>query len=72
MDQRDQPTLMAWRKSSHSEAGNCVEVAYSADSVFVRDSKDPTGPVLCFSRLEWAALVSVMKLGNASRRPQLT
>ena len=28
-----------WRKSSFSEAGNCVEVSTHERSVFVRDSK---------------------------------
>ena len=39
------PTTMRWRKSSHSsgQGGECVELAYSGA---VRDSKNPTGPVL--------------------------
>jgi hypothetical protein len=48
----------AWRRSSHSESGNCVEVAYEPDgTVLVRDSKDPDGPVLRFSEDEWAAFL---------------
>jgi hypothetical protein len=40
---------MTWRKSSFSgDTGNCVEVAVSAGAVAVRDSKNPTGPVLEF------------------------
>ncbi len=51
----------AWRKSGYSHAnGNCVEVA-AAGRVLVRDSKDPGGPVLSFSRAEWATLVSSLK-----------
>ena len=46
-----------WVKSSFSFAnGNCVEVAeLPGDSVGIRDSRDPGGPVLSFTRAEWAA-----------------
>ena len=39
---------MAWRKSSFSSAtGNCIEIGDLAENGrVVRDSKDPTGPVL--------------------------
>ncbi len=52
-----------WRKSSYSGGnGNCVEVATGPDRVGVRDSKDPTGPVLSFNATSWAAfLVSVRR-----------
>ncbi|MEU9839391.1 DUF397 domain-containing protein [Actinomadura sp. NPDC048032] len=41
-----------WRKSSYSASngGNCVELADAATGVAVRDSKDPDGPVLLFTR----------------------
>ncbi|MER7444554.1 DUF397 domain-containing protein [Micromonospora avicenniae] len=45
-----------WRKStrSGSNGGNCVEVADNLPGlVAVRDSKDPTGPVLTFSPTAW-------------------
>jgi Domain of unknown function (DUF397) len=44
-----------WVKSSLSFAnGNCVEVAgLSGGIVGVRDSKDPSGPVLRFAPDEW-------------------
>ncbi|GAA2474421.1 DUF397 domain-containing protein [Streptomyces thermolineatus] len=48
-----------WFKSSYSsgEGGDCVEVAASADTVHVRDSKDRSGPVLSFAADEWSAFV---------------
>ncbi|MFF0634625.1 DUF397 domain-containing protein [Nocardia sp. NPDC004151] len=46
-----------WFKSSHSaDANECVEVAFlddSATTVGVRDSKDPSGPILTFSSQQW-------------------
>ena len=45
-------TADSWRKSSYSGAngGECVEVATTADTVLVRDSKNRTGNVLSVSR----------------------
>jgi hypothetical protein len=58
---------IAWRKSRRStEHGtNCVEVAGPARSrlVLTRDSKDPSGPVLGFSRGEWGVFLDEVKRG---------
>jgi hypothetical protein len=55
-----------WRKSSHSEAngGQCVEVGFGDGAVGVRDSKDKTGPVLAFTRREWAAFLARTRVGG--------
>jgi hypothetical protein len=54
---------LAWRKSSYSSAnGQCVEVAYATATVAVRDSKNPTGPVL--SVAAFAAFVRDVKSGR--------
>jgi hypothetical protein len=50
-----------WRTSTYSggNGGTCVEVAGNLPRVIaVRDSKDPDGPVLRFSRDDWAAFVA--------------
>jgi hypothetical protein len=52
----------AWRKSSYSgNGGNCVEVADNLVAehgiVLVRDSKDPSGPILTFTSSEWVAFL---------------
>ncbi|MCX5400666.1 DUF397 domain-containing protein [Streptomyces sp. NBC_00102] len=49
-----------WFKSSHSgaEGGDCLEVATSPGTVHVRDSKQPTGPVLTMAPGAWAAFVA--------------
>jgi hypothetical protein len=55
-----------WRKSTRSGpyTDNCVEVAFVAGGVAVRDSKNPTGPVLVFTSGEWDAFVGGAKLGE--------
>jgi hypothetical protein len=55
----------AWMKSSRSTGnGACVEVKSPAvESVVVRDSKDPQGPVLTFSPEEWTAFVDDVDRG---------
>lgn len=51
-------TGAAWRTSTRSAAGECVEVADNLPGVVaVRDSKDRTGPALTFHPAGWAAFV---------------
>ncbi|MEU8057879.1 DUF397 domain-containing protein [Microbispora bryophytorum] len=53
-----------WRKSSYSteqDLGTCVEVAELDDRLGVRDSKDPSGPHLSFSRRSWTAFVEAIR-----------
>ncbi|WP_028849803.1 DUF397 domain-containing protein [Thermocrispum municipale] len=56
---------LTWRKSSFSgtQGGNCVEVAYGSDrdTVFVRDSKNPDGGMLRFTKAEWDAFKQGVK-----------
>ena len=66
------PNPAEWRKSRHSGVSNCVEVAFVEDQVAVRDSKDPGGPVLVFSVLEWRAFIQAVRDGDFDRmRPGL-
>lgn len=54
----------SWRKSTYSngQGGDCVEVADNIPGLTpVRDSKNPTGPVLVFPAGAWAAFVAEMK-----------
>jgi hypothetical protein len=55
----------AWRKSSYSNpSGNCVETArLPAGQMAVRDSKRP-GPVLIFTRAEWAAFLAAVRVAS--------
>ncbi|WNV91415.1 DUF397 domain-containing protein [Umezawaea sp. Da 62-37] len=50
---------LTWRKSTYSTSGqqSCVEVAYPAVGVAVRDSKNATGPALAFPLVQWRAFL---------------
>ncbi|WP_428964202.1 DUF397 domain-containing protein [Micromonospora fluostatini] len=52
-----------WRKSSRSNnGGDCVEVADNLPGVVgLRDSKDPTGPILTFGPAAWSRFVEGVK-----------
>ncbi|MFJ8981340.1 DUF397 domain-containing protein [Streptomyces sp. NPDC102282] len=53
---------LAWVKSSYSgaEGGECVEVATTVAEVFVRDSKQATGPVLTVGPDAWTEFVGLV------------
>ena len=53
-----------WRKSSRSGSNGCVEVTVLEDCVAVRHSKNPDGPVLRFTRHEWAAFEAGILAGD--------
>ena len=65
--------MPAWRKSSHSAAANCVEVASRRKSwrsgesggagtvVLMRDTMDRGGPVLVFGPVAWVALLEGLR-----------
>lgn len=55
MDQ--EPHRLAWRKSSASTGGACVEVALDGNSVLVRNTRDRAGSFLAFTEDEWDAFV---------------
>ena len=57
-------THIVWRKSTASGGGACVEVAFADESVLVRNSRDPLGSVLCFSRQEWVAFLEGVSSGE--------
>ncbi|WP_412540901.1 DUF397 domain-containing protein [Longispora sp. K20-0274] len=52
------------QRSGGNSGGNCVECTFdhvSAGVVGVRDSKDPSGPVLVFPVADWAAFVAARR-----------
>jgi hypothetical protein len=53
-----------WRAPSFSAGGNCFTVGEYGDLIAVRDSKDPEGGTLFFTRSEMAAFVAGVKAGE--------
>jgi hypothetical protein len=56
-----------WIKSSYSgpTGGNCVEVAFLADGeVAMRNSRDPEGLALIFTKTEWDAFLGGARDGE--------
>lgn len=52
-------------KSTRSGESNfCVEVARREPVIYVRDSKDPAGPVLTFGRSDWVAFLAGVRAGD--------
>jgi hypothetical protein len=51
-------------RSACEGGGSCVEVATIATLVLVRDSKDPDGPVLAFTRIEWTEFLTGVRRGE--------
>ena len=62
----DQLGTVEWRKSRASNPrGDCVELAgLAGGGVAVRNSRDPHGPVLLYTRAEIAAFVLGAKAGE--------
>lgn len=60
-------TKAEWRKSSFSgtSGGQCVEVASNLPGLIaVRDSKNPTGPVLTLTPEEWRGFIAGASAGE--------
>jgi hypothetical protein len=50
-------TAASWQKSSATNTQECLEMLRTRTRVWVRDSKDPRGPVLEFAPVTWAAFL---------------
>jgi hypothetical protein len=58
---------LTWQKASASTSyGQCVELASAADGIAMRDSKDPDGPILLYTRAEFKAFLDGARNGDFS------
>ncbi|MEU5103192.1 DUF397 domain-containing protein [Streptomyces sp. NPDC021354] len=60
------PATLSWQKSSFTaNNGQCFELAALPEGgIAVRDSKNPSGPHLCFTSGEWKAFKAGMAAGD--------
>ena len=55
-------TEQSWRKSSYSSyRENCVEVAFTGNTVAVRDSKNPDGTALAIDRTAFSRFLRTVR-----------
>ncbi|MBR8642072.1 DUF397 domain-containing protein [Streptomyces tuirus] len=66
----NEPTAVAWFKSSHSggEGNECVEIANLRTGVGLRDSKTPDGGTLTVSTGAFAAFIASVAKGQRGNR----
>jgi len=58
---------LVWQKSTASASGECVEVAFTEAATLVRNSRQPSGPVLSFTISEWNAFLTGARNGEFDR-----
>ncbi len=60
------PTIgsLSWRVAHRCDAGGCVRVAANADMIVIGDTKNPDGPMLSYTRKEWATFVEGIREGD--------
>lgn len=60
----------SWIKAAASNtSGGCVEVAHVGPWTVLRDSKNPDGPVHCFTSHEWACFLDGARNGEFDPPP---
>lgn len=58
------PDGLEWRRSSRCNSGACVEVAWSDDTILVRESGNPGGDVLSIGARVWQEFISAIRDGR--------
>lgn len=60
----DSPDALSWRTAHSCSGGACVRVAAHGDAIVVGSSKHLDGPLISYSRAEWAAFVEGIRQGD--------
>ncbi|HEY2508655.1 MAG TPA: DUF397 domain-containing protein [Streptosporangiaceae bacterium] len=55
---------LSWRVARKCNGGQCVRVAVHGDEILVGSTKQGGGPVLAYSREEWATFVEGIRQGD--------
>jgi hypothetical protein len=56
---------LSWVKASFSNHnGACIEIASTTDKIAMRDSKDPGGPILVYTPIEFRAFLEGARNGE--------
>lgn len=64
---------LSWSKAQFSNInGACVEIASAPGKIAIRDSKDPGGPVLVYTPIEFRAFLDGARNGEFDRLLQLS
>jgi predicted secreted Zn-dependent protease len=58
------PGGLDWRVALGCNGGACIQVAARGNQIVIGDSKNPSGPVLTYSRDEWHAFVGGILQGD--------
>jgi hypothetical protein len=66
---RARPDPTAWRRSSSCESGACVEIASLGQSIAIRNSESPEGPVLTCTSQQWEVFVAAVQDGAFNAEP---
>jgi predicted secreted Zn-dependent protease len=60
---RDHKSL-TWRTALNCDGGSCVEVAADQNVIWIRNSRQPDGPLLQYTPEEWHEFASGIKKGD--------
>jgi hypothetical protein len=63
MAESGRSTALSWRKSTFSAEHECVEVAVNEKSIFIRDSKGGSVPLLEILADDWRIFLNGIKAG---------
>lgn len=58
------PTDVRWRTSSNQQGSTCVEVGSVGNVVYIRDSKDRSGPSMALTATAWNGLIAAIRTAS--------